>query len=154
MSQNSKLSGHQIADLTVILMLSGSVVWYVLDAYQASSHIINLILIVPISIVALVLCSVEFAKQLLGKLPPPKDLESISSVLPVMSLFVVFVLSLEWLGFDVGTMLFVGAFLWIHGERRIAWVLGYSLGFALLLSLFFSNMLPYPMPMLILPTAY
>jgi len=154
MSNRSKFSGHQIADLIVLLALSASIIWYLVDAYLASNHIINLILIVPISIVALILCVIEFIKQFLGKLPAPKNLESVRSVLPVISLFVVFVLSLEWLGFDVGTMLFVGAFLWLHGERRIAWIFGYSIAFGLLLSLFFSNMLPYPMPMLLLPTAY
>jgi putative tricarboxylic transport membrane protein len=34
-------------------------------------------------------------------------------------LFVLFVLSLEWLGFDVGTFVFISAFLWLNGERRI-----------------------------------
>ena len=66
-----------------------------------------------------------------------------------MGLFSAYVLTLNWLGFDVGTALFVGAFLWLQGERRLRWLVGYSLAFALVLTLFFSRMLPYPMPTLL-----
>ena len=54
----------------------------------------------------------------------------------------------------VGTALFVAAFLWLQGERRLPWLLGYSISLGFGLALFFSTMLPYPMPMLILQTAY
>ena len=64
-------------------------------------------------------------------------------------LFAAYVITLDWLGFDVGTALFVGAFLWMQGERRKTWLVGYSLAFALTLTLFFSRMLPYPMPTLL-----
>jgi putative tricarboxylic transport membrane protein len=149
-----KFTRHQQADLLVLLSLSVLVIWYLFDAYSASSHFANLILILPLSILVLVLCIIEFISQLRGLHEPPPDLDPIASMLPVIALFVLFVLSLEWLGFDVGTFAFICAFLWLHGERRIRWILGYSISFALLMSLFFSAMLPYPMPMLILPTAY
>jgi putative tricarboxylic transport membrane protein len=149
-----KFTRHQQADLLVLLALSVLVIWYLFDAYSASSHFANLILILPLSILVLVLCIIEFISQLRGLHEPPPDLDPIASMLPVIALFVLFVLSLEWLGFDVGTFAFICAFLWLHGERRIRWILGYSISFALLMSLFFSAMLPYPMPMLILPTAY
>jgi hypothetical protein len=58
------------------------------------------------------------------------------------------------LGFDVGTTLFVGSFLWLQGERRWYWLAGYSISLGFGLSLFFSAMLPYPMPMLLLQSAY
>ena len=149
-----KFTRHQQADLLVLLALSGLVVWYLCDAYNASSHFANLILILPVSILVLVLCLIEFVSQLRGSHAPPPDLDPIASMLPVIFLFIAFVLSLEWLGFDVGTFVFIAAFLWIHGERRIIWILAYSISFALLMSIFFSAMLPYPMPMLLLPTAY
>ena len=149
-----KFTRHQQADFVVLLALSSLVIWYLFDAYNASSHFANLILILPISILVLLLCLIEFISQLRGLHEPPPDLEPMASMLPVILLFVAFVLSLEWLGFDVGTFAFICAFLWLHGERRIVWILAYSISFALLMSLFFSAMLPYPMPMLILPTAY
>ncbi len=45
-------------------------------------------------------------------------------------------------------------FLWLHGERRLRWNIGYAICFAVLVSLLFSQMLPYPMPMLVLPSEY
>ena len=74
------------------------------------------------------------------------------SVLPIISLFVGYVLTLGWLGFDVGTAVFVAASLWVHGERRLQWALGYAISFSVIVSLLFSTMLPYPMPMLIFST--
>ena len=76
------------------------------------------------------------------------------SMVPVILLFIAYVLSLDFLGFDVGTMLFIAGFLLLQGERRIKWIAGYSLSFSLLTALFFSTMLPYPMPMLLLASEY
>jgi putative tricarboxylic transport membrane protein len=145
---------HQQADLLILLALSSLVAWYLHDAYSASSHFANLILILPVSVLVLVLCALDFITQLRGLHKPPPKLEPIASMLPAITLFVLFVLSLEWLGFDVGAFTFISAFLWLHGERRIKWILAYSMSFALLISLFFSAMLPYPLPMLILPSTY
>ncbi|MFQ3199112.1 MAG: putative tricarboxylic transport membrane protein [Paraglaciecola sp.] len=114
-----KFTHHQQADLMVLLALSALVIWYLFDAYNASSHIANLILILPVSILVLVLCIIEFISQLRGLHEPPPDLDPIVTMLPVITLFVLFVLSLEWLGFDVGTFVFISAFLWLNGERRI-----------------------------------
>ena len=82
------------------------------------------------------------------------ELDPVKSIVPVVSLFAGYVITLPWLGFDVGTFLFISLFLWFHGERRWQWVLGYGLCAATLMALFFSAMLPYPMPMLLLATDY
>ena len=73
-----------------------------------------------------------------------------TSTLPVILLFVGYVATLPWLGFDVGTFVFVALFLFLAGEQKWQWILGYSLTFAFSSALFFSNMLPYPMPLLLL----
>lgn len=73
-----------------------------------------------------------------------------TSTLPVVLLFVGYVATLPWLGFDVGTFAFVALFLFLAGEQKWQWVLGYSLTFAFATALFFSYMLPYPMPLLLL----
>jgi len=146
------INKHKMADLIVLITLFLITCWYAYDAFSASSHIANLILIFPVTALVLVLCSVEFFVLLSDKTVTEQD--PIKTVLPVIALFITYVLTLSWLGFDVGTFLFLSVFLWVHGERRIAWVIGYSLAFATLISLFFSNMLPYPMPMLVLSTAY
>lgn len=149
-------SGHQLADLLVLVGLASFALWYSVDTYKASSSTLNLILVLPVTLIVLGLCLVEFWKQVLGK-PSQKDpsrLESVRSVVPVISLFTGYVLTLRWLGFDVGTALFVSSFLWLHGERRLRWNIGYAICFAVLVSLLFSQMLPYPMPMLVLPSEY
>ena len=145
---------HRKMDLIILLLLICIVVTYFWDAYSASTEVRNLILIMPITLLVLALCAIEFVRQVVKPDAEPSQLEPVSSVLPVISLFTVFVLTLPWLGFDVGTFFFVLAFLWLHGERRVPWALGYALVFAILIAWFFSLMLPYPMPMLVLPTDY
>ena len=150
----AKFSSHQIADLGVLIVLAGWVIWYALDVWRASEHIVNWILVLPVSLIILVLCAMEYVRVSVKPAAINPDQESVQSVFPVIGLFFMYVVSLKWLGFDVGTFLFVALFLWIHGERRWPWALGYSLCLAVLLSVFFSKMLPYPMPMLVLPSAY
>lgn len=147
------LSTEKIANSIVILCLATFVLWYAFDTHNASSSLENIILILPIAAITLCLCIYEFFTQ--------KDMqekeetkESISSVVPVMILFTLYVLSLEYLGFDIGTILFLGLFLFFHGEKRFAWILGYSLVYGFIIAYFFSQMLPYPMPMILLPTDY
>ena len=150
MSEDRKrFTGHQVVDLAVLIVLAGLVLWYLLDARSASTHILNLVLILPVTLLTLALCLIQFVRQLLGKAKGSTEVEPVESVIPVIALFVAYTLTLPWLGFDVGTVLFVVLFLWFHGERRLPWIIGYSVSFAAVVSWFFSAMLPYPMPMLI-----
>ena len=145
---------HRIADVLVLLLLASLVGLYCYDAVQASSSILNLIFVLPVTVIVLALCLIQFVINV-PKLQSETDKkEPISDVLVVMGLFAAYVISLHWLGFDVGTCLFLGVFLWLHGERRWPWLLGYSISFAFALAIFFSKMLPYPMPMLLLNSAY
>jgi putative tricarboxylic transport membrane protein len=66
-----------------------------------------------------------------------------------MALLGVYVLVMDWIGFDAATFLFIAAMMFLQGERRIGWLAGFSLCFAFLVSLFFEYMIPYPMPMLV-----
>lgn len=147
-----KMSGRRITDLAVLIVLASFTLWYCLDARSASTHILNLILILPVTALTLLLCLIQFIRQLSSPDPEPSETEPIRSVVPVISLFVGYTLTLPWLGFDVGTALFMAAFLWLYGERRWPWIIGYSLCFASVASLFFAAMLPYPMPMLVFPS--
>jgi putative tricarboxylic transport membrane protein len=155
---------HRGGDLVVLIVLAAFVAFYCIDAIRASRDILNLILVLPLSIAALALCLAQFVisvregrartpassierERATGQGGPP-----FAEVLPVIGLFAAYVLTLRWLGFDVGTCLFMAAFLWLHGERRWPWLVGYSIAFGFSLALFFSRMLPYPMPMLLLGT--
>lgn len=137
------------ADVAMLLVLAGASALYCYDAVRASTHIYNLILVAPLTALVLIPCVAEFVTGARPSDKAPQPAEPVTDVLPVMGLFSAYVLTLNWLGFDVGTALFVGAFLWLQGERRLLWLVGYSLTFALILTLFFSRMLPYPMPTLL-----
>ena len=148
------MNRYRLADLVVLLVLASLVILYGLDAYRASSDVLNLILVLPVVSIVLALCLVQFVIELRDVKTEAPARESIGNVAPVIGLFAAYVLTLQWFGFDIGTMLFVAAFLWLHGERRWRWVIGYSISLSFGLAFFFSAMLPYPMPMLILHSAY
>ena len=148
------MNKSRAADLIVLLVLAGLATLYGFDTYRASSHILNLILVLPVIAIVLTLCLVQFVIDLRGVKAAPPARESVADVLPVIGLFAAYVLTLEWLGFDIGTMLFVAAFLRLQGERRWRWLIAYSMSLGFGLASFFSAMLPYPMPMLILQSAY
>jgi len=150
----NKTNSYRVADLVVLLVLASLVILYGIDAYRASSEVLNLILILPIIAIVLVLCLVQFIIELRDVTTEAPERESVKDVAPVIGLFAAYVLTLQWLGFDIGTMLFVAAFLWLQGERRWHWLIGYSISLSFGLALFFSAMLPYPMPMLLLRSAY
>jgi putative tricarboxylic transport membrane protein len=144
MSEKRKLlSGNQRADLVVLIALSGLVVWYFLDAYNASTHVLNLIIILPLTGMTLLLCLIQFVRQLLDRSSEQLEVESVRAVFPVISIFVAYTMTLPWLGFDVGTGIFIAVFLWLNGD---------AVCFASIVSLFFGAMLPYPMPMLVFPS--
>lgn len=147
-------NGGRKADLAVLLALGGLALWYLFDAWRASVQVYNLIFVAPVTVLLLLLCLIEFVGQLRGAAAAPEALQPAAAAAPVIALFAAYVLSLPWLGFDAGTWLFVSAFLRLHGERRTVWALGYGLAFSLPTALFFSAMLPYPMPMLLLASEY
>jgi len=154
MSSSPQSLSQKIPGLLVLVCVFGVTLWYCWDAYQASDSIQNLILILPVSCAILGLCLLQFVRDVSLSIAEHEDSQPFSEVIPVIILFTGYVLLLPWLGFDVGTFLFLSLFLWFHGERRVGRILIFSLTFALLVALFFSNMLPYPMPMLLLPTDY
>lgn len=155
MSQQSGIvNKHRIADLFVLLVLASLVALYCVDAVRASRSIYNLIFVLPVTGLVLLLCLVQFVIGIPKVRRVAAEREPVAHIVPVVTLFAGYILSLHWIGFDIGTFVFLALFLWIHGERRFFWLLGYSISFAFLVSIFFSKMLPYPMPMLVLTTAY
>ncbi len=150
MSQYSGTGGkRRIADLVVLLVLALMAALYCYDAVSASTHVYNLIMVLPLTVLVLGLCLAQFIVAVRSGEPEAEPAESVREVLPVMLLFTAYVVSLNWLGFDVGTCLFMGAFLYMQGERRWPWLIGYAVAFAFVLTFFFQQMLPYPMPTLI-----
>ena len=155
-------------DLVLLATLAVFVTVYCVDAIRASTDILNLILVLPLAVALVALCLVQGAITLRerrgigspGPLaeadrkpavePAAADAPPPAAVLPIVGIFTAYVLTLPWLGFDVGSCLFLAAFLWMNGERRWIRLAVYSIGFGLLIAAFFSRMLTYPMPMLLL----
>lgn len=133
--------------------------WYLLDAYRASSSSENMLLILPAAIVVICLCLWIITRTLYNTArvdsaePKPEKEKSSEkkpvSVLGAMFILAGFVLSMDWIGFDVATFLFMVALMFLQGERRMVWLGVFSLVFSVLVSLFFEYMIPYPMPMLL-----
>lgn len=154
MTQGSEKYGRrQIADLLVLFVLAVMSALYCYDAISASTHIYNLIMVLPLTVIVLGLCIAQFVVTIRSGQTEAEPAESVREVLPVMLLFTAYVVSLNWLGFDIGTVLFTAAFLWMQGERRWPWLIGYSVAFAFVLTYFFQQMLPYPMPTLVIGLA-
>ena len=155
---NKKRSYAELGIPVFIFVVSA---WYLFDAYKAESSIENLLLILPVSLVALCLSIWIFISQF----PVArKEMEIIEekketkeekkktkevSVLGAMIILAAYIISMDWIGFDVATFLFILALMFLQGERRVFVLISFSLIFALLTSLFFEYMIPYPMPMLL-----
>lgn len=148
------LSLNKLLDFVLLMAISLFIGWYFYDAYSELASVENLIFIAPVATLTLGLCTAEFIRNLREKNAKTKHMESIRDALPVMVMFTGYILSLEYIGFDVGTVLFIAIFLRLHGELRWHWIILYSVLFGLIMSYFFSQMLPYPMPMSLFPTDY
>jgi len=132
--------------------------WYLMDAYQASSSTENMLLILPAAAVVMVLCSWIIGCVLYNNIrndsvnskPEKKQSEKKQvSVFGAMCILGGFVLTMDFIGFDLATFLFMIALMFLQGERRLFWLGIFPLVFAILVSLFFQYMIPYPMPMLL-----
>lgn len=154
MKMNVKRHFGELALPIFILAVS---VWYLYDAYKAEASTENLLLILPAGVVVIGLCLWIAASQLLSakaeKVTEKKEEKKTEtrevSVLGAMIILAGYVLSMNYIGFDLATFLFILALMFLQGERRISMLIGFSLVFAFLVSLFFEYMIPYPMPMLI-----
>ena len=160
--------------LSLVLLFAGVTIAYLADAWAASSSLRNLVLLVPVSTLSLILCAfivvdvvrgfgggrqgVEGAgeeAQAARSGPTVKTVHGRSLVerfkpVVLMALFALYILTLPWLGFDVGSAVFVAAALVLDGERRLWLTAAVSIGFALAATLLFRWLLPYPMPTLVL----
>jgi len=170
MSDTSLRSRLDWGHLCLVLLFAGVTVAYLADAWMASGSLRNLVLLVPVSALSLVLCAivgVDIVRRS-GRRPAegqggaeeeaaaePPSLKAGSLVerykaFVLMALFALYVLTLPWLGFDVGSALFVAAALLLDGERRLWLVATVSICFALATTMLFHWLLPYPMPTVVM----
>jgi hypothetical protein len=158
--------------VTFVLFIAGSVSWYFLDAYTASSSIKNLILIAPASALALVLCVTLLIQDARKAFATPSDVPKPATAsdksaaagedkeekqrgtwraVAFIVAFGFYIGLLEVVGYDVATWLFIAATLILNGERRPWMILGFSMVFGSLAVWLFGLLLPYPMLTLVVP---
>lgn len=128
-------------------------VWYFLDAYGASSRLENLMLIGPATLVGLGLCIFLAAAEVLTlEGAPERDaLPSIDPRVPAfMALLAAYVAALVFdVGFDVASLVFLVASLWVLGERRPVLLLVFPAVFTVLIVLGMQELLSVPVPTLL-----
>jgi len=154
MKIRNRLSELILAGLFLLLSC-----WYLGDAYRASSSTENLLLILPAAVVVILLCLwiigrflYEVSRASSAQDDEQREVEEEKkpvSVIGAMAVLAGFVLSMDWIGFDAATFLFMIALMFLQGERRPLWLSCFPAVFAILVSLFFEYMIPYPMPMLL-----
>lgn len=165
MKPGPRISLADLSDLLLVICFATVVIWYFFDTLGASRRIENMIFIVPVSAVAVVLCGIIIIQILRRILAARHEADATDTAIGtpapegsllrrlrpgmVAGLFVVYVLSLERVGFDLATFLFVAATLAIQGERQPLIVIGYSFAFAAALTYGFRLLLPYPLETLI-----
>jgi hypothetical protein len=152
--------------LIFLAAIGAWVIWYLLDAMSASLNIHNLLLVAPLSAVALCLCLVILPQcfrrageieaepsgpqahgaSALGSMSLRK-LAPVGGLVVALGLYVSF---LDVIGFDIATWLFVLATMLICGERRWLPLMLYPLLVSLILIGAFRALLPYPMYTLVI----
>ena len=164
MSKTHLRSRPDWGHLSLVLFFAGVTIAYLADAWSASSSLRNLVLLVPVSALSLVLCALVVidlfrrpatAAQTpreageAGRAPRAPLIERYRPAV-LMALFALYIMTLPWLGFDVGSATFVAAALVLDGERRLWLLVLVPLIFALATTMLFRWLLPYPMPTMIL----
>ena len=144
--------GH-LALLTVIVVV---VVAYLLDARATSLNTNNLLLVQPAAILALILAAIVLPQCIRrdadrqGATDRRAALRQVGRVAALACAFGAFVLSLETVGFDLATFLFVALGLYICGERTL-WLIGvFSAVFTVAIVYGYQMLVPYPFPLAVL----
>jgi hypothetical protein len=163
MSDRQLRSRLDWGDLSLVLLFAGVTIAYLADSWAASGSLRNLVLLMPVSGLSLLLCAlvlIDIVRHS-ARAPEPAGQEegaesSAESIIDrykpalLMALFALYVMTLPWFGFDVGSAVFIAAALLMDGERRLWLIAPVSVGFALGATLLFRWLLPYPMPTLVL----
>jgi hypothetical protein len=162
--KNRKILGAvEWGHLLLLLLICGVVVAYLLDARATSLRTNNLLLVQPASILALILAAIVLPQCFRGKKDAaedeatgeatPAEKESwrdLGKVAALAAAFGAFAISLETIGFDVATFIFVALGVYICGERRL-WLIGvFSAVFTAAIVYGYQLLVPYPFPLLVL----
>jgi hypothetical protein len=153
--------------LLFLAIIAGLVIWYLQDAISVSTNPNNLLLILPVGIVVLGFCAAVVPQCLKRDNPSRKvkahvmkelsadelrtaDRKKLIVIGGMAASLGLYVLLLNIIGFDVATVLFAGAAMFVCGERRPLRLAIYAVLVGGLLTWGFHALLPFPMYTLIL----
>ena len=149
--------------LLLLLLICGIVVAYLLDARATSLRTNNLLLVQPASILALILAAIVLPQCFRRRKGPAEDeaadddtpaaketWRDLGKVAAMTAAFGAFALSLETVGFDVATFIFVALGIYICGERRLWLIAVFSAVFTAAIVYGYQLLVPYPFPLLVL----
>lgn len=144
--------------LLLLGVIAVVIIAYWLDARGTSLKINNLLLVQPAAIFGLILVALVlpqvFPKVSREDVPDAaqrrKDLLDVGRVALLAGALGIFVFSLEAVGFDIATFVFVAVGLYLCGEKKL-WVIGtYSAVFTVLVVYGYQALVPYPFPLTVL----
>lgn len=141
--------------LLLLAVITVVVVAYLLDARATSLQVNNLLLVQPVAILALILVALVIPQcsrrvDPAAEPEPGESLTDLAKVGVLAATFGAFALSLEFVGFDIATFVFMVAALFICGERRWWLNLLFSAVFTVLLIYGYGAVIPFPFPLTVL----
>lgn len=147
-------------EVALLLAFLGFTAWYVQDSYSASSSLSNMLLIGPVGGLALAIGLVLLVSRLVAlwrgyRHWPPRAQEAALNfrhrygVGTSMTLLVLYVVGMPFIGFDLATFLFLGAAMLVYGERRLHVVGIYAAIMSLVVVSAMKNFLFVPFPTLL-----
>ncbi|HMA16452.1 MAG TPA: tripartite tricarboxylate transporter TctB family protein [Kiloniellaceae bacterium] len=144
--------------LALVLLICAVVVAYLLDTRATSLRINNLLLVQPTSIIALILAALVLPQCFRRKDAAEGDADpakreswrDLGKIAALAAAFGAFTVSLETLGFDAATFIFLALGTYICGERRL-WVIALFSGvFTAAIVYGYQVLVPYPFPLLVM----
>jgi hypothetical protein len=143
--------------LLLLIVIVGVVIAYLLDARAVSMRVNNLLLVQPAAILGLILAALVLPGIFPRVDPDSKDPDAVEEttgdllrIAALIAALAFLAFSLETIGFDIATFVFMVVGLAICGEKRW-WVnLLFSAVFTVLLIYGYGTITPFPFPLTIL----
>lgn len=140
--------------LALLAVIATVVIAYWMDTRAVSLRTVNLLLVQPASIFALllILCIIPqcFRRVDDEEVIEKESLSELGLVFTLMAVFIAYALSMEYLGFDLATFIFMMIGLFLCGERNWYMIVGFSAIFTTLLIWGYGSIIPFPFPLTIL----
>lgn len=156
----------QWGHLALLAVLGAVILGYLLDARATSLRTNNLILVQPVSILAMILLLLVLPQCFQREAPPDAaeaEAEDIAAepvrretpfelgkILVVMGAFVMLAFMLETIGFDIAVFSFLVLGIYVCGERNWIANIAFSAVFTALLIYGYGAIIPFPFPLAVL----